>query len=752
MSISGLTEIHQLMKLQPKYFFVLCIWPILLWAEPENNTPDPWSMCIDNNYFTSKYIAPESFPEQKKDETRISAQQVENSSGDITIFTGDLLIERDQLRIRADRASYIRSKQMLDISGSIHIDSNSMTIEGDKGWFDLSNNSGEFENSRYFSPESHLQGSTPKLSISNDKQTILIDSSFSSCPQGDEDWHLNTSYLELDHEDEVGTAMHAVLWFKNIPIFYSPYLSFPLGDRRRSGFLMPGLGDSSSRGTEISIPWYWNIAPNHDAIITPRYMTERGMQLNTDYRYLTRSSNGELEIEYLDKDQRLKDQRYLIQYTNHSDIGENIDVDLLASDASDKDYLTDLGAGINIANTTHLERSATVKYFNGPWELSTLAQTFETIDEDILLDDYPYRRLPQVLLEGEGTLFNTDAEWSLDSEWVEFAHESDAKEKGNRFDIYPRLSWPVSGSAWFVTPSMGLRHSQYDVTDSSNTQLDIDDRNLSVSSIDSGLFFEREINNKYIQTLEPRLFYLHIPFKDQSQTPLFDTSEYDFSFEQLFREERFTGIDRIGDADQFTLALSSRFLGMDTGAEILSMSLGQIFYNEDRKVSLTNTTSTTSKSDIVAEIKGKLGYWSPATTVQVNNDTKKIDIANISLQYQQSGNRIFNIAYRYRRDIELEQTDFSFSWPITNNYSFLSKWNYSVTERRDIETLFGIEYESCCWAMRLVSQRYLKNPDTDDPYSSSIMLQLILKGLGSVVHKDIDDDLNRAILGYQSEY
>jgi len=747
------------MKLQPKYLFILSIWTTLLCTEPGNSTPAPWAMCADKNLSISKYIAPESFPEQKKDETRVSPQQVENTAGNITIFTGDTLIERDQLRIRADKVLYDRSKQKLDISGNIHIDSRSMTIESESGWYNLNNNSGEFDNSQYFSPESHLQGSTPNLSIKGNKQTLLLDTRFSSCPKEQEDWHLYTAYLKLDHEDEVGTAKHAVLWFKNIPIFYSPYISFPLGDRRRSGFLMPRFGSSSLRGAEISLPWYWNIAANQDAVITPRYMKKRGMQLSTDYRYLTHSSNGELEVEYLDKDQQLKEQRHLIKFTNHSDIGDNIDVDLLASDASDNKYLEDLGAGIDIANTTHLERTATIKYYNGPWTLSTLAQGYETIDEDIAITSRPYRRLPQVTLNGSDTLLKTDIIWSLDSEWVEFEHESDNKQKGSRFDIYPKLSWPLQGSAWFITPSIGLRHSQYDVTDSTNTKIAIDDRNLSVASIDAGLFFEREINNKYIQTLEPRLFYLNVPFEDQTNIPLFDTGKYDFSFAQLFRERRFTGVDRIGDADQFTLALTSRFLGMNTGKELLSMSVGQIFYNKDRRVDLgsTITADTTTKSDLVAEISGHMGNWNPSATLQRNHDTKKIDKDNAQLHYQQDGNRIFNIAYRFRRDLadetkNLEQTDISLSWPITNNYSMLAKWNYSITEKRDIETLFGIEYESCCWAMRLVSQRYLQDPDNDSPYNSTIMFQLILKGLGSVVHKETTDVLNRAILGYQSEY
>jgi LPS-assembly protein len=754
------------MRLKPKYLLILAIWPALTYAEPDKTSPDEGLLCPSSNNLSNPYIAPETFNEQQKDETRISAEKVENAAGDITTFSGNVLIERSQLRLQADKVTFNRPDQLLNLDGQIHIDANNLAINGDTGWLNLKDNSGEFKNSHYFLPESRFQGNTPTLSLTKNKQTLLIDSHFSSCPPsekaGGEDWYLHTTYLKLDHEEQLGTAKHAVLWFKNIPIFYSPYISFPLGDERRSGFLMPSFGSSSSRGAEISVPWYWSIAPNHDVLFTPRYMKKRGTQLNTNYRYLSHSSNGQLDIEYLDKDQLLKESRHLLKFKNHSDLGGQVDFDITASDASDNEYFDDLGAGIDITNTTHLERTATLKYFNGPWTLSSLAQTYETIDEDIVPANRPYRRLPQITLTGKDNFFDSDIEWSVDSEWVDFEHEDTSitgnKTIGSRFDIYPKLSWPLQGSAWFVTPSFGVRHSQYDVTDSGGTKLIIEDRNLSVASLDTGLFFERELNNnKTIQTLEPRLFYLHVPFEDQSSLPIFDTGEYDFTFAQLFRDNRFTGIDRIADSNQFTLALTSRFLNKENGAEFLSMSIGQIFYNEDRKVNLTNTIETETKSDIVSEISNHWNNWSSRASVQWNPDQNKTDKSSAQIHYQDEGNRIFNIGYRFRRDFadetnNLEQTDIAISWPLNHQYSLVGKWNYSITEERDIETLFGIEYESCCWAMRIVAQRYLQDPDNTEPYNSSVMFQLILKGLGSVAHKETTDVLKRAILGYQSDY
>ena len=745
------------MKLQPGILGALLLLPTTIWAEAYEAQTDQWQLCPEINTSQTKYRPPEPFAEDQKQEARISAKQVENVTGDLTVFSGDVLIERDMFRMTADQADFNRPNQTLDVLGNIHIDVENMAIDAKQGWFDLNNNKGELSDSQYYLPNAHFRGATPTLSLIGDKETLLIDSSFSSCPEDNESWKLNMALLKLDHENAVGTAKHAVLEFQGIPIFYSPYISFPLGDERRSGFLMPSFGTSDSRGFEFATPWYWNIAPNQDAIITPHYMRKRGLLLNTNYRYLTQSSNGELDVEYINNDDETDEERYLLKYSNHSNISHNTTFDLLINDASDDDYLDDMSNNISIANSTHLERTATLKHRIGDWSATVLAQTYETIDDSIAIGNRPYRRLPQLTLSGSENILDSDAVFSFTSEWVEFEHDSSSKATGQRLDAYPRLSWPLQGNAWFITPSLGLRHTQYDVIDASNNEIDIDDRNLTISSLDAGLFFERDLSDgNYLQTLEPRLFYLNIPYEDQSNIPLFDTGALDFSFAQLFREERFSGVDRVGDTNQLTFGLTSRLLEKQSGEEFMSLSIGQIYYNEDRRVNLDNSVSTENQSDIVAELSGRVQHWAARASVLWNTDTDEADKRSIQLNYKQPDNRLFNIAYRFRRDAadatnNLEQTDVSFSWPINRLYSMVGRWNYSITEKRDIETLFGIEYQSCCWAMRLVTQRYLTD-DLLEPYDSSVMFQLVLKGLGSVHGKKTTDTLKHAILGYQSDY
>ncbi|MDH5484412.1 MAG: LPS assembly protein LptD [Gammaproteobacteria bacterium] len=748
------------MKSSTRALIIATLWPALLLAVPDQALQVNDPLCTLDTDSVILHTPPDAFTSEEKDQTRISAQQVENTSGDISIFSGNVLIERDKLRLQADTTVFNRTTQQLEFDGNIHVDAESLSIEADNGWYNIESQTGKFSNSRYQSADAEYRGETPALSLAKGQQTLMINSSFSSCPGENKDWQLNTSLLKLDQETSTGTAKHAVLWFKNIPIFYTPYLSFPLGDERRSGFLMPGFGNSTSGGAELSVPWYWNIAPNQDAVITPRYMNRRGTQLNTHYRYLTQSSNGLVDLEYLPEDKQTQTERYLIKFNNHSDITTNTNLDLTIQDTSDKDYFDDLGAGFTISNTTHLEQKATLRYTQDTWSINTVLQSYETIDDTIALASRPYRRLPQITVTATDTLRDSELLWSLNSELVDFKHESNTKIEGQRIYLYPQLSWPITGTAWFITPTTGIHYSQYKMTDEFSNELDIENRSLSISSLDAGLFFERDIvNNNYLQTFEPRLYYLYAPYEDQSAIPIFDTTETEFGFSQLFRDNRFSGVDRVGDANQLTLALSSRIISQASSAELLNLSIGQIHYFDDRKVSLTNIESTHKKSDIVAEIGARLNHWNAKSTVQWDTQLDQLDKRNITLSYVSPQQEILNLGYRFRRDPadtnnSIEQTDFSFNWPMTNQYSLLGRWSYSVTDKQDIDSLFGIEYESCCWALRVVAQRYLNidaTPDEDE-YDTSIMFQLVLKGLGSVSEKSTTNILKQAIPGYSPEY
>lgn len=753
---------------QPCFYSILfLVWPSLLWGIDREPNQELLALCPSSSLLHN-YSPPPIFAADKLGETNISAVQVKSIGSSSSAFTGNVIIERHKLRLLADEVSHNKDTQQIELIGNVHADTENLSLNAKRGWFNLQTNAGELIDSEYFVPDSQFSGKTPLFSVTDQEKTILVNTQFSSCPANQLDWYLDMEWLELDHPSSTGTAKHAVLWVKDIPVFYLPWIQFPLGEERRSGLLMPSFGQTSNSGYEINIPWYWNIAANHDAIFTPSNVSRRGQMLATNYRYLTNNSNGTLDIEYLPADRLLDDkERYLTSFKNNTKLYDNLNLSLLVNDASDTEYLKDFSSNFNLSNTTHLEKNARLSYNQDTWNTSILAQTFQTVDTSLAKSSRPYRRLPQITLTAKDDIAEFSDSYlsgELKSEWVEFKHEASNKAQGSRFHINPSFSLPLQANAWFLKPDIGLMHTQYDTTDNNGAPVQLDDRTLRTFSLDSGLFFERNINNNsMIQTLEPRAFYLNIPYKDQSSIPLFDTTQQDFSFASLFRENRFNGNDRIGDAKQITMALSSRILDKESGDELMNINIGRIYYFDKQRVFLDSAspTASSSNSDIIAEFNSNLDRWRSRATIQWNTKTSASDKRNLQLSYAASDKAVFNIGYRFFRDANdennnIEQTDLSFAWPIANNVSFLSRWNYSLTEERDIETIIGLEYESCCWALRLISQRYLNNTSNnlvnENEYNLSIMLQFVLKNFGSVSDKAATKTLKHAILGYQPDY
>ena len=715
---------------------------------------DIWRTCNPLNSIASHYQPPPEFSPEDIKSTQISARKVENTTSSVTHFIDDVILLRHQLRLTSDRVTYDKNQELLTIDDRLHIDVENLAIDAQSGSFNLSEKNGQFSDAEYFLPEAHLRGAAPSLSLQGENNLTLEDTYITSCPGERRDWYLQADQLDIDNQQREGTAHDTTLWFKGIPLFYFPWLRFPLGDERRSGFLAPGFGTSDSRGVEFSLPWYWNIAPNQDAIITPRLMSYRGLQLNTYYRFLTHSSSGSAEIEYLDKDKQYEDSRYLAQITDRTQITPGLLFNLKYNDVSDEDYFSDLGSSIQITNITHLESHAKLNYYRGPFTLGLLAQDYKTVDTAIPLDSRPHQRLPQITLDGNDDLGVDWLHWDLSAEWVDFKHESETQVQGQRFDVYPELSLPVERPGWFLKPAVGLHHTEYNVREN-DTELDLATRDLSVVSLDSGLFFERYTDNgNIIQTLEPRIFYLEIPYEDQSDLPLFDTSELDFSFASLYSKNRFSGPDRIGDTRQLTTGVTSRLINRHSGDEYMNFSLGQIHYFTDRRVTLNDAPVEDPESDIISEIGGQYQHWMARNTLQWNQGEDRFDKASLLVRYKSDHRQIVNLGFRSRRDDTQvtgrnEQTDFSFVAPLSDRYTLLGRWNYSITDDEDIESMLALQYDSCCWAMRLLGQRYLTD---DETWNESIMFQLVLKGLGSVSDRQATKLLEQSISGYTSEY
>ncbi|MCW8830782.1 MAG: LPS assembly protein LptD, partial [Gammaproteobacteria bacterium] len=498
--------------------------------------------------------------------------------------------------------------------------------------------------------------------------------------------------------------------------------------------------------------WYWNIAPNHDAILAPHYMNRRGTQLDTQYRFLTENSHGQMDAAYLNEDKITDESRHQFQYQQHTRFTSNLNMDIDVKDVSDTEYFDDFSNNLSTSSTTHLNRDLKINYSRPYWHSHLLAQTYETLDTSIAITDRPYRRLPQINIQGDQPITDSGLAFTLDTEWVTFDHEDGSVLTGSRFQFKPGLHWLAEGSFWFIDPAIKFSHTAYEVDDSNGIKQNIADRNLSISSLDAGLFFERALDSGLIQTLEPRIYYLNAPYRDQSLLPNFDTQLSIFSTSLLFRDNRFNGGDRIGDANQITLALSSRLISSDSGNEYFRASIGQISYFKDRRVSLSDTVEQDPTSDLIAELAINLDKWNISASTQWDKQNNRSERGNFLLHYQSDAKHIFNLGFRNDRSIndEIRQTDLSFMTPINNEFSAFGRWNYSLENDRDIEVIGGLSYDSCCWSVQLMAQRRL-NYNSNEEYNNAFMVQLVLKELGSISGNKVSDTLKHAILGYNEE-
>ena len=563
-------------------------------AQPAAIAAEP-DYCAARYPFITSYQPPPNFAEDRRDKIDISADTTLSEKDGSTTFDGDVILERHELRIRADNARFDKSSREISVEGDIRLDTPSMSLKADSGRFFLDNNNTEFINIDFFIPETRLRGHADLVTAKGDESARLVESSITSCPPGDIDWLLSADRIDLDLQDQYGKARDVVLRFHSVPFLYTPYIEFPIGDKRRSGLLVPSFETSSSRGFELTVPWYWNIAPNQDATIAPHYMDRRGMQLDAQYRYLTKMTDGTLDVNYLHEDRITLEKRWSLQYLQKTSFNRNIRATIDYNNVSDDEYLQDFSSSL-LGTTTHISQSADLAASYTNWSAHALLQTYETLDPTIAESDRPYSMLPKIRVKGGESLVD-GLRFTLDSEWVNFVHEDNISIEGPRFIFQPGLDYQMRSSGWFLNPAVELNHTQYNVSDGGGTRIDTIDRNLPITSIDSGLILERKMGSKLVNTLEPRLFYVYIPFEDQSALPLFDTSEPDFTLTQMFRKNRFNGGDRIGDANQVTTALRSRIINPATGSEYMRASIGQIYYFEDRRVTLTGTPETSKSSD-----------------------------------------------------------------------------------------------------------------------------------------------------------
>ena len=687
---------------------------------------------------------------------QLSADRIERDGSGTVTLQGAVQITRGSQMLNADLLRYQENDQTVDAHGNVRMEDDEWTVESTEAQLNLDTGYLMSNSVTYQYKPSNARGKADSVERTSKDFAYLENTTYTTCAEGDNSWELTASVLEIDRTSGDGVGKDVTARFMGLPVFYVPWIRFPIDDTRKSGFLAPTFSNSSDSGLALETPWYWNIAPNQDAILTPRLLTDRGLHLKSSYRYLNSKGQSQVGVEYLD-DHEFKDDRYLASIEYQGSLGPGIELDILYNRASDKMYFEDLGDGLGLSSTQYIEQFGRLSYLGQHWELTGLMQGFQVVDPSLINVEEPFKRLPQLELKGNYSSIPGGLDLITENEWVRFQH--DDKIDGERLHFEVAIERPFESAAYFVRPGIRLAHTRYDLHRKDGLD---NDPTRSVPSIylDAGLKFEKDLKKSGdIQSLEPRIHYLHTPYRNQIEIPLFDTKEYEFGFEQLFRNTRFSGRDRIGEADRLSVGVTSRILNAKNGKEKLQASIGRTFYFRDRKTWKPDVPDELDQSsEVAAELKlGLSERWKAIGSILLDTHNDRTQRNSIRFHYRDENSLLLNLAYRYRhrstepvdpvtnRQRSLEQSDVSLVLPLSNHWRSVTRWNYDLQNKRNLELLAGIEYETCCWKLRLAGRRYSQNVSKD--YNNSIEFQLVLKGLGQI-GSPLGELLKRGVRGY----
>lgn len=711
-------------------------------------------------------------------------------------WTGNLEIQQQDAILSAESGNYDRNAGTAELNDGVRIRQPGLLFTGSNAHVDLNESTSTLNDANYVLHESGARGSASVIVYTDANGVVTIDNGvYTRCEPGDNAWQVTGDNILLNRETGRGVARGVTLEIRDVPVLYLPWVSFPINDERATGFLAPVIGNTRDGGLDFSAPYYFNLAPNYDLTLTPRIQTKRGVMLSSEFRHRGQNYQQLLDLQYLPNDRLYSPERsnqpnsdsppvpdrWLFNYEYQGRLGPGWSAAIDYSAVSDFEYFQDLGNnGLSNTAQSYLYRNAQVRYQGTYWDLRAATTGFQIIDPTVSELRSPYHALPRINLNGSRT-FGPGLELGLDNEYVYFSRDVDqgrlhpsvidsgALVTGSRFSATPWLSLPMSTAGAFLTPTLKYKYAAWSLEDQARDTDASPTRGIATGTIDSGLIFERPIEfggESYLQTLEPRLYYLYSEYEDQSELPVFDSSELTFGYNQLFRDDRFSGKDRIGDSNQLTLALSTRFYD-NMGREKARLSAGQIRYFEDRRVTL-HAPEIGDVQDNGSAFVGEFVYqlndnWRTTSYLQWNPVHEELEVGNFQIQYQSDINRIINFGYRYRTDTEhltllgpqrrINQTDLSAVWPLNDNWGLIGRWNYDHANKRNLEVIAGVEYNNCCWTMRVIAREWIDNAalfygSTQDN-NTGIFLQFELKGLGSILGGNVSSILNNGISGYR---
>ena len=694
----------------------------------------------------------------------LEADRLQGHDGRETEAEGNVRLRKRGQALFADRLRYDKPEDEVTAEGSVRLERGPDVVEGTRLKFNFETERGFVDEPNYTLHKSRdlggprqafsdtdARGTAERLLLEGPGQYRAQRARYTTCGPGDEDWYLRARELDIDKDRDVGVARDASILFQGVPIFYSPYFSFSLHQARKSGFLPPHYGSTTAGGAELTVPYYWNIAPNRDATLSPRMMTKRGVQLDTEFRYLEPTYSGETRYEVLPDDRArggLERHAFFVKHAQALPYGWNGALSLQG--VSDNTYFTDLSTQIAVTSQVLLPREGTLGRggswgSSGSYGFSALVQRWQALQPDPLVPiTAPHARAPQLTFNAvHQDVLHSDFDFT--GQLVNFDHPTLVN--GRRALAYPSLSLPLQTSYAYLTPKLGLTATRYDIDPSTSGFTD-QSRTLPVFTTDGGVVFERPTafgGAPFLQTLEPRFYYVYIPFRDQSAIPVFDSGQQDINFATIYSENQFSGWERINDANQVTVGATSRFINTATGAERFRAGVAQRYYFATQRVTLPGVpVRTSTSSDLLAALSGTVApHWTAEAGWQYSTNFSQTQKMNVGARYQPQPGSVLNLNYRETLNA-LRQTDVSAQWPAGRGWTGLARWNYSLRDKQSLETLAGTEYNGGCWVLRLVAHRFAV---ATQQASTTFFVQLELNGVSRIGTNPLET-LKRNVGGY----
>ncbi|MFL6600644.1 MAG: LPS-assembly protein LptD [Steroidobacteraceae bacterium] len=722
----------------------------------------------DERATAPKERKPEGAIDIQSDHATLGVDGNAELKGNVTVRQGDRQIHSDEIQYNS-KTNGFRSDSGLQYEDPI------VRITGDGGNYSPSEGA-NFRSATFDLRQRAARGSADALQLTPQGVIDLKGVRFTTCPKTEAAWEIRAKSVTLDTGSRIGEARSAIVDFQGVPILYLPWLSFPLSSERKSGFLFPTLGNNSRSGASFSAPYYWNIAPNADLTFEPIVYSRRGIDLGGETRFLSSNDHGSLTWNYLPYDNVFNSGRTRVKLVNAMELPGEYRFSIDAENVGDTHYFEDFAQGPEGTSTAFVQQQAALTYRDEHWRVDGQIQHYRTTDYTLAEADRPYARLPSLAVTGDfGWGPAEQVRYGFQSEIVNFRRSIDAIDivrqqrtctgsaptpcvNGWRVDVMPEASLNFDAPGYFVRPGIAWRGTQYQLDNTVPGEDRSPSRTLPIASLDTGLMFEREAgsHNQRTITLEPRAMYLYVPYRNQDQLPLFDTGLPDLDPVELFRSNRYVGADRVADANQVSVGVTSRLLDAGTGRQFLTATVGQIYYITNPRVLLPDQVvdgqlvplevpRTDHRSDFVAQVAlTAFQDWSADIGLQWNPESSQTERSEVNIQYKPSGQSVVNVGYRYQRSV-LEQAEISSSWPVADAWNIFARGIYSLKDHKPLERFAGFEYRACCWRVRFGARSFVSTRSGSS--DTGVYLQLELTGLASV-GSESDSFLTTAIRGY----